>query len=261
MQWRPVVLAFTVLTALLVPTLALAEPATTTRPISDFLTKQGKICPASPACAGFLTNYFGFSGQNGTPIERTTRIAFVDFAALEGPVAAALGTSTTGTVTDRPLADGTAEVHVILHTRNALTQVLAFDPTKPFPAAFGDHWFGYTAADVLGGATPGVGDSDLDVTFINTKPGDPLPDLVGINTGDFDFRNVKMLGFRAQASGPLLPAAVNADEIRRPIAVGTQGRVDIAQSGLIGTGLRNGGKGALLDFFPAEHVDLHIVGR
>jgi hypothetical protein len=72
------------------------------------------------------------------------------------------------------LADGRAEVEVRLQTENALTWVT--DGCNDF--ATDPLLFGHRAPDVLGGAEPGLCDSFLQLTFMNTAPGAPLPDLI-----------------------------------------------------------------------------------
>lgn len=248
---------------LLVPTFALAQGGTTHRPFSDFLSAQGVICPnpvpfSNPNCPGFAANYIGNTGQNFTPIERTDRFALVDYAGLES-VAGALGTTPRGTVTERRLTDGTFEVRIAIHTRNALTQVRALNPTLPFPAAFGPYWFGHTAAEVTGGATPAVGDVTMELTIINPTAGAPLTDLVcygGANCAAAPpLPSLTRLMVGANATGPLRTDS--------PLGVsdGTPGRMHMSQTGLIGTAIRNGFSGALVDAFPVEHIDLHVVGR
>jgi hypothetical protein len=260
---RVTVLGLTMVIAafILAPALALAQPdpAITQRPISDFLSQQGTYCRDHPAkCAGFVANYVGLTGQTSA---NPDRIVFVDYAALEKDVVAQLGTSTSGNVTERRLPDGTSEVRITLHTRNALTQVRSFS----LPQTIGDHWFGYTAIEVKGGATPGVGDSTLEMTLISSTPGATLPDIVRFAPGPepptgFDMMR---LSFTAQARGPLRTASGISG-----VTDGTAGHVQVTQRGLIRTAANQGCfdppnfcNSALADAFPAEHINLQVVGR
>jgi len=227
------------------PAQAFSQPATTTRPISDFVSTQGTYCLANPAaCPNFAGSYVAWTSPS------PGRIAVVDFAAKE-PVVGQLGTTTSGTVTERPLVDGRVQVRVRLGTQNALTFVQAWDGTPNFNA--GAFLFGRTAAGVQAGGAPGVGDSSLEVTFVNSGPGAALPDLVRYVVGDLPIEDLRMIAFQARASGPLRAAFGVAD--------GTPGRAQVTQAGLIATAFRQGFKGGLADGFPVEHINLSIVGR
>src|SRR5207249_5237001 len=102
------------------------------RPISDFLDAQG------------TTNAFGFNGHDQIgwssavapppTTRRPVRFALVDycgFADKAGDLNGALGTSAKGSISERTLSDGRAEVTVILHTTNALTWALTLDINNP----------------------------------------------------------------------------------------------------------------------------------
>jgi hypothetical protein len=144
-----------------------------------------------------------------------------------------------GSVTERPLADGRAEVHVRLHTSNALTWVAEGDFNGPLLfgrrlAACGEQPPGTEAA---------LGSSLLHVTFINTAPGAPLPDLIQLLYFPEEGQETIKLSFHGQAGGSL--------------ADGTPGRVEVTQTGLFMTAW----KGATADGFPAERINLHAVGQ
>src|SRR5262249_41646002 len=127
------------------------------------------------------------------------------------PKGTRLGTKTDGTMTERPLADGRAEVSVILHTTDALTWASMFPP----PAA-GPTLFGNTAADVQSGATPALGDSVLQVVFKNTAPGAALPDPVNafILGNAAPGQELVFIAFRGTATGPLhAPADLGPEEV------------------------------------------------
>lgn len=113
-------------------------------------------------------------------------MASVDYAGLANAYiesasgeTVSLGTTTDGTIIERKLSDDRTEVTVLLRTRNALTYIVrpTEDPND-IDFASGPLLFGIRAPDVLEGATPALGESFLQVVFINTAPGDPLPDLL-----------------------------------------------------------------------------------
>jgi len=90
----------------------------------------------------------------------------------------------------------------------------------------------------------------MKVSFTNTAPGDPLPDLVNafILGNALPGRELRTLGFNSSGDGPLRAAAGVPD--------GTPGRCSVIQTGLFMTHF----KGATADGFPAERVDLRQAG-
>ena len=242
---------------LLAPMLAFAAPSAAvdrSRPISDFTSSQGTFCPVlpDPKCLNFVSSYIGWTGPS-TPAP--TRLAAIDFAAKEPVVGSGpnrLNTSFTGSITERALPDGRAELHIILHTRNALAQVWACDNfVCPSGAPAGAALFGHTASEVLAGAAPGVANSSLEVTLINSAPGAPIPDLVRFVVGDLPFQDLARGSFQANGTGPLRSGFGVAD--------GTPGRLQIVQAGLISTAFVNGFRGGLADAFPVERVNLNVA--
>ncbi len=212
------------------------------RPLSDFLSTQGTT-------NGFLPPVPDFIGWANNPL---TRFAGVDYAGLAadwlatngGPT---IGTGFKGSVLERPLADGRAEITVDLYTTHALTFVVS----NPVDIASDPESFGYRATTLLADPTliPALSNSHLLVTFTNTAPGAPIPDLIrAIMLGDpppgFELRVLK---FEATGEGPL-HAAGGYEE-------GAPGRVTITQTGLFMTG----GNGATADGFPVEKLELRVV--
>lgn len=217
---------------------ASASNAAVQRPIEDFVDQQGTFCIPDGAGGCFLIvppieNFIGWT-------DAMTGIgASVDYAGLADDWAAgAFGTETTGTVTERPLPDGRAEIHVRLRTENALTFVVAGGDF-----AGGELLFGNRAPEVLAGAAPALGESFLHVRFVNTAPGDPLPDLIQLLIAPEPGQELKFIAFKANVSGPLPD--------------GTPGRVTVVQTGLFMTPF----KGAVADGFPAEFIKIHAAGQ
>jgi hypothetical protein len=168
----------------------------------------------------------------------------VDYAGIENNfVGGAFGTQIDGTITERPLADGRSEVSVRLHTRNALVWVTACD------FATGPLLFGHRVSDVLSGADAALGDSFLQVVFFNTAPGAPLPDLEQLIFAPEPGQEFRLISLRAQANGTLRPDFGVPD--------GTPGRATVSQTGLFMTQF----KGATGDAFPAERINLQVVGK
>jgi len=215
------------------------------RPLSDFLSTQGTTNGFIPPLPDFI------AWTNNDP---QTMFVSVDYAGvvasyLNSHGGPSLGTTMSGSVTERPLADGRAEVSVLLHTDRALTWTIALPPTD---LATDPLLYGYRGTDLLAdpSLTPALSSSDLQVVFKNTAPGAALPDLVtAFILGEAEpGQELVMLAFRSRGSGPLRAAFGVAD--------GTPGRCTVVNTGLFQTPF----KGAVADAFPAEHVQLQAVG-
>jgi hypothetical protein len=248
-----------------------AGASSTIRPISDFVNTQGTFCipNGSGGCLVFVPPVANFIGWTD-PLTNPQRAISVDYAGLSDKVpghAGAFGTTTTGTIVETPLADGTAEVDVHLHTTNGLTYAIGCatrNPTPQFPNCdfgSGPLLFGHRALDVFNGLDPTLGTSDMEVRFINTAPGAPLPDLLQLLGSPQPLQAAEYLSIRAQATGTLRPAFGVPD--------GTAGKAETTQSGLLfNTSAANQGQSVvtcsptqLKCSFPAQFIFLHAAGR
>lgn len=227
------------------------------RPIEEFVDAQGTFCitlnlfpPPLPdgaivdpqGCIIFVPPVGNFIGWSDLLRDRC---ASVDYAALADiALAGALGTQTSGSITERPLADGRAEVRVVLHTRNALTWVI--DGCESF--ATNALLFGNRVPDVRSGAKPALCDAEFRLVFINTAPGALLPDIEQLGMAPEPGQELRSLAIGCNATGDLR-AAFGVND-------GTPGRANIRQTGLFMTGFH----GAVGDGFPVEFIDLRRVG-
>jgi len=218
---------------------------TSQRPLSDFISTQGSTSLFFPPFPDFI------AWTNNNP---QTRFAAVDYtglvaAYLQSHGGPTLGTEVDGTVSERALADGRAEVTVNLHVKNAMSWVCGL----PGDIVTNPVLFGHRQGDLLADPSlkPGLSNANMEVVFINDAPGAALPDLVTafILGNSTPGQELKFLKFRSDGPGPL-HAASGVNE-------GTPGRLQITQTGLFVTG----GGGATGDGFPAEHVELRVVGR
>jgi len=224
------------------------EAKTIQRPIGDFLSTQGTFCvDGGDPCLLFVPpdpNFLGWTNDLDSPV---IYFAGVDYAGLANAYSGRTP-QISGTVTERPLPDGTAEVTVLLHTKNANAWVIELDLNGDVLGQIAERptLFGHRPADVLAGAAQAVLDTVLHVVFINSAPGAPLPDLIEINGTPA----VRFLSFKANGQGPLTAEF--------GVAEGTLGRCTITQTGLFMT---HGHGAALEDSFPAESIRLNVAGH
>lgn len=234
-----------------------APAGAATRPISDFLSTQGTYCIDDGAGGCFIfvppvANFVGWTVTGGS------QVATVDYAGLANGSfdcdgigfpggTTSFGTTMDGTIVERPLRDGRAEVTVVLHSRNALAWVADGGVDGNFA---GPLLFGNRVCDVIAGAEPALVDSQLQVVFTIPARGAALPDLIKLFFAPDLGQELISLAFRAQGSGELRSAFGVAD--------GTAGRLTIAQTGTLS---RTRFGGATGDGFPAELINLRVVGR
>ena len=217
-----------------------AFAGTTHRPISEFVNAQGTFCVDDGAggCLIFVPPVENFVGFTDTVNFRGISI---DYAGLsEEPLGGTLGTTFSGTISERTLKDGSVIINVHLQTSNALTYVIPFDPTST-ANQFGENdlLFGTRANDVLAGATPCLGESNLNLEFTNSAPGLPIPDFEQLLFGPLPGQQILSVRFEGGATGCTF-------------ADGTPGKVHVIEKGI----LDNGFHGAVADGFPAEFINL-----
>jgi hypothetical protein len=175
-----------------------ADAATVQRPLSDFLSAQGTFCfpDGMGGCLVILApvpNYLVLTNA------ANTIAAQVDYAGVANRWAGgAFGTQVSGTVTERSLSDGRAQVDVTLQTTHALAIAALIGP--------GPLLFGHYAADVLAGADAAFGTSSVHFSFINTAPGAPLPDLEQLLFFPASGQQFIEYAFQATAMGTLRSA-------------------------------------------------------
>jgi hypothetical protein len=247
----PIVLLLFVVAILLAAAIPVAAGGNQ-RPIEDFLESQGDYCidDGMGGCFLFVPPVANFFGWTDPALGIS---AAMDYAGLANEcVGGAFGTEISGSITERPLADGRAEVHVRLHTKNAYTFV-----TDGFDFVNDDLLFGERlsvnapSCDMLPELTnPALGSAFFQMVFTNTAPGAPLPDIVQLVLAPEEGQEIRSLKFRGQASG-LIP-----DE-----AGGTPGRVEVTQTGLLVFKKPPNENAATADGFPAEKIILRAVGQ
>ena len=171
------------------------------RPISEFVAAQGTYCfdDGAGGCVLFEPPVQNFLGANDPARDRA---GAVDYAGLANKYivengGVSLGTRMTGTITEKARPDGRATVSVVLVTKRALTWV------EDGADYSGPLLFGYKAPEVLAGKKPGLCNSLFKVTFINTAPGAPMPDLIQLVIFPEPGQELKAISLQCNAKGPL----------------------------------------------------------
>lgn len=243
---------------LLLATPTYAQQGTVQRPIEDFLSTQGTCCNNISPFYKWLPPDPNFCHWSPPQNTRFVRFAGVDYAGLaKEAYPPGRGPQFSGTVTERPLPDGRAEVTVLLHTKgaNAWVVELDFDGDIFGQIANKPTLFGHRPTEVAGGAPQALGDSFLKAVFINSAPGAPLPDLLLFLWGVY-FEplplglEIRSVLFQAEAEGPLT-AQFGVPE-------NTPGMLHVLQNANLDATAP--GK-ALADLWPVEMVNLKVVGR
>ena len=225
-SWRNVCLASAVVVLFVLVAIprSIAQP-TTTRPVEDFVNAQRTTTGWTDPARNLIV-VVDYAGQRNR--------------AIMAQGGASLGTIIRGTITERPLPDGRAEVTVVLETTRAFTVVIDFPPGGPL----GPTYFGYRVPEVVAGADAALSQSWFRLVFKNTGVGDPLPDISQIDTQD-----IVSIAITSDGQGVFREAF--------GVPEGTPGRAQVTQVGLFMTAFQ----GATADGFPAEHVLLRVVGH
>ena len=239
------------------------EAAADTRPITDFTASQGTYCLKLDTDGNIDCTASSYGGSDcflfvppqpnvaGWTDPKSSRFVLVDYAGLADDHAfgTTFGTTMDGHITELPLSNGRAQVALLLHTQNAFTWASA-PSLSSFP---GPILFGHELADVLTGADAALGDSLLQLSFMNTAPGAPLPDLIQLIFCPLEGQRRDVQSFRTSANGSLRAAFGVAD--------GTPGRCEVVQRGLIDVSSIANDFSAVLDAFPAEKITIQATGH
>jgi len=224
-----------------------ADPnGTVQRPLSDFLSAQGSTNIFVPP----LPDFIGWTNNNPQTLFSSVDYAGVAAAYLSSHGGPDLGTTITGTVSERPLADGRVDVLVDLHVKNALTWVI---PIPFSDVATEPLLYGVRGTDLLANPslTPSLSICDMRIDFTNPAPGAALPDLVTAFILGGALPGQELLAVMINASGSgTLHAPSGFPE-------GTPGRFTLINNGV----LHASGKGGTADGFPAEVVTIRPAGR
>jgi hypothetical protein len=186
---------FAVMGALLLVPIDAVAATTVQRPLSEFISAQGKHADFFPP----VPDYIGWVSQKNSRVP-TAHFALIDYAGLANEqFNLGLGTRVTGNVIERSLSDGRAQVSVTFKTTNALSWAIPCVLPDNCPLQTGPVIFGNRAADVAQGEPAALGNVEFRITFINTAPGAALPDLIDVFfSGDYEIKNYS---FQSHANG------------------------------------------------------------
>ena len=211
-----------------------AQGATTTRPIEDLLSQQGKYPPLPPnsnvppdpnfSAWGSMAIIPGFidrpdRGWAKKAVDNVILYAGVDYLGIaavyenENYNGNMVVPEINGNVTERPLPDGRTEVTIIMHTKGANVWVMLLDYQGDVADQIANKLtlFGYRPRDVVAGKSPALGDCLLHMVYISPfEQGHVLPDLIEVIYGLPDPSDpslpkyeLKYVAFNVQAKGPL----------------------------------------------------------
>jgi hypothetical protein len=148
------------------------------RPFSDYTSTQGTFCfpDGSGGCFDFEPPMKNFLGWSAGDYSYNFLFEYLGNADLwlqgQSGGAISLGTEISGTVSERPLTDGSALLEINIHARNVLAWVTRVEDYYLDPLIFG-----YRVEDVLAGAPPSRGHFFMSLRFINPQQNAPIPDL------------------------------------------------------------------------------------
>jgi hypothetical protein len=255
MAKRILTVLLAIVLASVVVSVVASERKTRTRPIEEWLQAQGthEIDLDGDDIFGEVPDDLwvppqpNITGWGGMISDTVFRFGLVDYPGLACDLHD-FGTTMEGTVTERPMKDGRAEVKVVLHTKNANAWMCDVDVSEGWDT-FGEQirenptLFGHRLGDVMGSAEPALADTLFELRFIIPEPGAPLPDQQEIAWGP----DLLSMRFQMKAKGPLT-AEFGVEE-------GTPGVGIISQVGLKLTVPPDYG------VWPVENMKLHAIGK
>lgn len=237
---KRIVSVMLVIGALVAPSTTLGTGNAGPRPFSDWLGAQQAVLDPSVAVEFGPISWYEPASAENIMADMDGRVAM--WVTANGGIAVAPQIS--GTVIERVLPDGRAEVRVNLTFRNAITYVwLDLDNFADFPN--GPELFGYRASEIVQGAPAALGDGSFRITFIQPEPGAPLPDLTQLAFAPEEGQEIISVAFHAQAHGPLRGASGYAE--------GTPGMGATQQIGVF--------QASTPDGYPVEWVSVKPVGN
>jgi hypothetical protein len=215
---------------LILPALADSANSWRKRPFGDFLAAQGTTSNFVPP----VPDYLG-SGDSG-PVT----FALVDYAGLANEWIKSqtggrhLRTTVYGTLRERAASDGRAEVRVTMETRDALAWAFLIADADfdhdPLPFLNTPLAFGARAQDVILGATPALARVSVEVTFMNSGLGAPMPDLVQLSLATEPGQTPYAIALKSEACGRKrdgTPALLRVHQVCRDDGAGQTCTVEV----------------------------------
>jgi hypothetical protein len=206
------------------------------RPIEDLIATQGTY-------DGNFLSYI----NNEWIVEASVDYAGLDNQAIIAAGGDDLGTTITGSITEKVLVDGRTLVRFSIHTENALTRAIDWN--------IGDYIFGSTVDEIINeGAHASLGSCKFDMTYITTAPpGSPMPDLLQMAYYGIPGYSMVKVQFVATSMGEL-----NSEF---GVPQGTPGRVHLTQSANFYAPGQWHNHPSLPWSWPAGTVDVKQIGK
>ena len=216
--------------------------ATLQRPISDFITAQ-YAASSQVAWLGHVPND-----------DNNINFGYVDYAGVLGAAVAAAGGQVptpefSGTVTDRPQADGTSIVTVNLHFSN----VACWGRNEALPGT--PVVFGYSSGQLVANHSlaPATASGTLIIKFTNPAPGAPLPSFYDLSLNPAFAGRLLEQSFRSSGFGTMRAASGSPE--------GTPGKMTVAEVGLFVPGNGSPSGNGPADGYPADILKVQPLGN
>ena len=230
------------------------------RDLQEWLDAQGTALSPNPLLPETPSTFLWVNNPdiNGDGIDDGPRyVMFYDYAAVLAKPSAYGGVfgpdSITGTVTERSIGGGMAEVTVRLKVSGAFIWVTTWDPahqTGDWLWRDGPTVFGHRETELL--ANPDLGEARADVDFTTTflnEVGAPMPDLITSNNEG------RWLSFHVtlNATGPLTEAF--------GVPEGTPGALHWGKPGTLTVPANPNADNGAASAFPNDQFHLFPIGR
>lgn len=220
----------------------------TQRSFDEFMAAQGTFCwpDGEGGCWEFeppMKNFFGWTDPSSNFLALFEYLGNADLYLQEqSDGAISLGTVISGSVTERPLADGRALLHIKLKAKNILAWVTDMEDLYLDPLVFG-----YRVDEVLAGAPPAIGDMQFMTKVIVAEQNAPLPDIFGLYFFPEEGQEVVHLTVSMAATGVFHEGSGFPE--------GTVGRVRVQQV------FPSNPNSDLDGAWPVERIDFHVPGH
>jgi len=238
---------------------AQAQGKVVQRDLQEWLNAQGTLLPLNPLLPQTprTFNWVNNPDVNGDGVDEGPRyILWYDYAGVLGRSTSYGGVfgpdSIVGTVTERSIGQGMAEVTAKLHVSGALIWVTTWDDAHQNGTWFrtGPTVFGHRETEMLADPSlePARAEVNFTATFLN-EVGAPLPDMIAVNNSG------RWLSFQVvlNAKGPLTEAF--------GVPEGTLGALHWGKPGTLSVPANDNADNGAASGFPNDQFHLFPIGN